>query len=220
MKSEEEIKKLVKSNESLLKTFKTHSELFRFAAENGFTVSAKTFKTFIEALLEIGIDYYDLKNKVLMEKEKVLEEKNKFLRERINQTITLYSSADFHEQRFAICNVFSYPIWFGKFFKYPKNYFEAYWESAQKAIYAVSEYKKLKEFEVIELKLIVDLEWLYDDHIYKKVLHNLSLNAIKYNIVLDLYTIYGSNNPAGKYTKKPVEGQRTYMKLDVLHIDN
>ena len=218
MKPREVIKELVKSNESLLKTFKTHSELFQFAAKNGLNETAQDFKAFVKSLLEIGIDYYDIKKQVLKERERFLEQKKEDLLKKINKKIVLYSSANFNEKRFAICNEIFDPVWFGKFFKDPKNEFEAHLESAKKAIYAASICKNKNDIEAVKLLLIVDLEWLEKNDTYKKVSIELSQKAIRDNIVLDLQTAYQANNPAKKYTFKPEEGQKSYMKLNVSYI--
>ena len=215
MKPRHIVVKIVKSNEALLKSFKTHKELYKFAVEKGLTNSALEFFYFKDALFEIGINYYRLEEDTLNEMESILEEKNEVLRKKINKKIVLYSSASFTDKSFAICDIYFDPVWFGTFFKDPKNYSNACLDSAQKAIYAACEFKKQNEIEAIELKLIVDAQWLHTNYIYKKMSIVLSQQAIKNNIVLDLQSTYASNNPANKYILKLKEGQKNYMKLNI-----
>ena len=218
MKPRHIVVKIVKSNEALLKSFKTHKELYKFAVEKGLTNSALEFFYFKDALFEIGINYYAIKEETKKQMERILEEKKSVLLEKTNETIILYSAASFIEKRFAICDNFLTPIWFGNFLKEPQSYSDACFDSAQKAVYAISEYKKIKKIESIKLKLFVDTEWLKNNYIYKEIDLLLSQKAIKNNIVLDLQTIDSIFNPAKKYTQKPKNGEKTYKELNVLII--
>lgn len=187
-------KQLVKANEAELLSMSTHKELREWALTQGLD-SASGFSAFKKALIEIGINYDELKDIAFKATEDELDAK-------ITHNLTLYTDAKASAGRFGICGADRKPLWHGRFFDTEDAGEQSKAElcAAKKAVWFANKVKEANHLEAIELTLFVDAQWLcYQDHGGQKG-YVLTRECQKNNIRLTVYWISGKENPADEWT--------------------
>lgn len=205
-------KELVKQNESELLTMTTHKELREWAVSQGLN-SASGFSAFKKALIEIGINYDELKGAAIKQQEAELDAK-------ITHALTLYTDAKASANRFGVCDVDGEPLWHGRFFDTEDAGEQSRAElcAAKKAVWLANKIKEANHLEALELNLFVDAEWLtYQDHAGQKG-YVLTMEARKNNIRLNVIWIPGNENPADKWTV--ANGYKKWVDNDFTNILN
>ncbi len=190
------IAQIVKENETELKIAVNHTELRSWAIEKGFD-NRSAFPKFKNALLEIGIDYDEMKGITNHIQGKELEDQ-------IENSVTLYTDAKASYGNYAICDKDGNALWYGKFFPEDNAGEQSRAEvaSAKKAVWLASKIKEAIGNKPIHLNLIVDAQWLcYQDHSGQKG-YVLTQLAKKHGIMLEVTWIKGTENPADEYTTK------------------
>lgn len=193
---------IVEENKDFLAN-RSLKELFAFAKENGFDSQAG-FPRFKKALLNIGVDYNNMRYEI---KNNKLEE----LKKSATKEVTFYSDAKASHDRFAICDDQGSVVWYGKFYcedDYNGEQSSGELCAAMKAVWLASHIKRELNLDGLKLNLIVDAEWLkYANNVIKNrdgggKARALGEYAIKNGIYLNVTWISGEENPADRWTTK------------------
>lgn len=190
------IKKQVLAAQDELSAATSHTELRKWAMENGIN-SASGFSSFKKALLEIGIDYEAMRQAEFSQKADELAAA-------ITHEITLHTDAKASHSRFAICDAEGEPLWHGRFFEGDRDFngeqSSGELAAAKKAVWLASKIMEAVGAKAARLTLKVDAQWLcYQDHAKQKG-YVLTQLCRKFNLELKVEWIPGSENPADKWT--------------------
>lgn len=175
-----------------LKAMKTHTELRNWAISQGMDNRA-AFPQFKKALLTIGIDYNDVRAGIYKEKSDNLEKS-------VTHKVCLYTDYKSSANRYAVTDCNGDPLWYGKDFDGPLEQSKGELETAKKAIWLAGKIKEQNGLSTIGLHLKVDAQWLIYWQSGKNKAWPLKAAAEKYNVLLNVEWIPGSENPADKYT--------------------
>ena len=190
------ILQIVKENESELKLAVNHLELKQWGIEHGFD-NRSAFPKFKSALLEIGIDYDEMKGVSHQQSAEDIETQ-------IEYSLTLFVDAKASANGFGICDRNGDVLWYGKFFhdEDAEEQSKAELCAAKKAVWLAGKVKEAVGNKPIHLQLMVDAQWLtYQDHGGQKG-YVLTQLARKYGLKLEVEWIPGKENPADFYTTK------------------
>lgn len=188
------IKQQVIAAKELLTTYTTHTQLREWALSNGMD-NRSAFPKFKIALLEIGMDYDQIKTGIANVNAEEMESQ-------ITHQVTFYSDAKCSAGRFGICDQNGEVLWHGRFFETDDAGEQSRSElcAALKAVWLASKVKEAIGATAIALTLIIDAQWLtYQDHAGQKG-YKLTQLARKHNIKLSVEWISGKNNPADEWT--------------------
>lgn len=191
-------KQLVLEHAERVKAFKSTQEISIFIAEIGCKTQQRWGKA-IAAIIEVGgPDYYALRGETQAATAEAL-------RESITHEVELYVDAKARCQRFAICNNFGQPTWYGIFFEDDQSF--SYGDrneqsacecaAARKAIWLASKIKEASGAKAIRLNLNVDAQWLCSLAGKASI---LASDARRFNVDLVMNWIPGTSNPADKWT--------------------
>ena len=180
---------------------KSHGELYKLAVKNGWN-NRSAFPRFKKALLEIGIDYNQLRDTVRAEKDDALVRS-------VTHTVEFYSDAKASKDRFAITDERGTPLWYGRFFDGDRDYngeqSSGEMAAAKKAVWLASKVAAAVG-GTVELTLNVDAEWLVWANEVRGAgkrggkAKALGFAAQKLGVVLKVEHVRGVDNPADEYT--------------------
>lgn len=188
------IKQQIKLQEAELKSIAAggvHLHLLEWAKNNGFFTKAR-WNRFVEALLDIGIDYNSMKNTL---HEKAAENLSVKVADSAVE-ITLYTDFKSKFDKFAICDRAKKMFAFGVSFENLEQSAGELW-TALKALAIADSARKNLGLEAIRLNLFVDAQWLTTLSGKAAV---VASTARKFNIELNIQWIHGSTNPADQWT--------------------
>lgn len=190
-------KQNVELNKDLLLTL-SQKELTFWGRDNGYD-SRAGFSSFKKALLTIGVDYDALKQQGSQAKREELLSK-------VTHELVLFSDAKAKNDRFGITDQYGDAVWFGKFFESDTDYSgeqsSGELSAAKKAVWFASKVAEAVN-GVVKLTLYVDAEWLcWANEIDGRggKAKQLSFQAQKLGVVLDVQHVSGKENPADYFT--------------------
>lgn len=191
-------KQLVSEHTERVKSFKSTQEISAFIAEIGCKTQQRWGKA-IAAIIEAGgPDYYALRGETRAATAADLSAS-------VTHEVELFVDAKARCQRFAICNNFGQPTWYGIFFEDDQSF--SYGDrneqsacecaAARKAIWLASKIKEASGAKAIRLILNVDAQWLCTLAGKASI---LASDARRLNVDLVMNWIPGTSNPADRWT--------------------
>lgn len=192
MKNKKTIKDQVKEYAEELKSMSSTKELRDWAISKGMD-NRSAFPKFKDALLDIGIDYEQMRSDSNQNKADELESQ-------ISHEVTLFSDYKSSQNRFAITDQNGNVLWYGICFDCSGEQSDGELDAAKKAVWLASKIKESLSLSAIQLNLYVDAQWLtYQTHPGQKG-YALTILSKKYNVKFNIEWIPGSNNPADRWT--------------------
>lgn len=211
----------VKEAAETLKTL-DQPELTSWAKENGMDNRA-AFSRFKKALLEIGVDYDELRRRRRQAKREAMESA-------ATASLTLYSDAKARLARYAVCDKDGDPVWYGIFFEDDRDFdgeqSSGELAAAKKAIWLAGKVREALGLDAIRLTLRVDAEWLCWANAAAKGERGggkarvLTKQAERYGVLLTVEWIAGEDNPADKFTVTSGFQSWRNVRLSALVDDN